>query len=264
MFKSLEKNNKKITLMILLKTMQKQVEKKILGSEILRQIITLDDDGGSTDVISVNRDTNTILGNGNRDSNKISGNCNTNKISSDSGKIFGTSKEISDDGGGDTNRISDNGDGNGNTIVISDDSNGNGNTNRIFNDSNDNNISDTDDPPDSEEENNLLNLLVTAENIGEIKKKERRSTIKECKVIIIEEVKESVGNLTKVPTDLHEVQPRPDKVWNYDKIDINPNSKWHRIICTFKWCATDKIWKTVEGKTAPFCMTILFFSRADG
>ena len=58
--------------------------------------------------------------------------------------------------------------------------------------------------------------------------------IKEYKVIPIEEVKESVDNLTKVLIDLHEVQLRPDQVWNWNKIGIDPNGKWQHIICTFK------------------------------
>jgi len=35
-------------------------------------------------------------------------------------------------------------------------------------------------------------------------------------------------------------------------------------VCTYKWCQLDRIWKTVEGEHAPFWVTILFYTRADG
>jgi hypothetical protein len=74
----------------------------------------------------------------------------------------------------------------------------------------------------------------------------------------------SVQELTKVPPDLEDIQPRSDQVWNCDEIGFDPNGKWHRIVCTYKWSPSEKIWKTQTGERAPFWVTILFFTRADG
>ena len=74
----------------------------------------------------------------------------------------------------------------------------------------------------------------------------------------------SVQELMKVPPDLDSIQPRSDQVWNCDEIGFDPNGKWHRIVCTYKWSPSQKIWKTQTGERAPFWVTILFFTRADG
>ena len=70
--------------------------------------------------------------------------------------------------------------------------------------------------------------------------------------------------IMKVPDDLKDIQPRPDQQWNVDEIGIDPNGKWHCIVCTYKWCPTEKVWKTQTGERAPFWCTILFFTHADG
>jgi hypothetical protein len=74
----------------------------------------------------------------------------------------------------------------------------------------------------------------------------------------------SVQELMNVPEDLDSIQPRPDQTWNCDEIGIDPNGKWHRIVCTYQWSPTGKIWKTQTGERAPFWITVLFFTRADG
>ena len=84
------------------------------------------------------------------------------------------------------------------------------------------------------------------------------------KVITIDEASDTVKELTKVPDDLKEIQPRPNQVWNCDEIGIDPNGKFHKIVSTFKWCNADKVWKTLDGEKAPFWCTVLFFTRADG
>ena len=60
------------------------------------------------------------------------------------------------------------------------------------------------------------------------------------------------------------IMPRIDQVWNVDEIRLYPDGKWYRIVCTYKWCNVDRVWKTQEGDHAPFWFTLLFFTRADG
>ena len=67
-----------------------------------------------------------------------------------------------------------------------------------------------------------------------------------------------------IPDNLQDLQPRASQTWNCDDIGIDPNGKWHKVICTYKYCMVDKIWKCQDGEHAPFWVTILFFSRADG
>ena len=74
----------------------------------------------------------------------------------------------------------------------------------------------------------------------------------------------SLEELRTVPTDLEDIRPRPDQHWSLDEIGIYPNGKWTRIVCTYKWCLAEKIWKTQRGERAPFWCTVLFFTRGDG
>ena len=43
--------------------------------------------------------------------------------------------------------------------------------------------------------------------------------------------------------------PRCDQIWNCDEVGINPNGKWHKIVCTYKWCKTTKVWRTQDGES---------------
>ena len=83
-------------------------------------------------------------------------------------------------------------------------------------------------------------------------------------VITIDEAEQNINELTKVPEDLQDVLPRPDQIWNCDEVGIDPNGKWHKIVCTYKWCKNEKVWRTQDGEKAPFWVTFLFFTRADG
>lgn len=58
--------------------------------------------------------------------------------------------------------------------------------------------------------------------------------------------------------------PRANQVWNCDEISLDPNGKWNKIVCTFKWCNLVKVWKSQEGERVPFWVSLLFFTRADG
>ena len=53
-------------------------------------------------------------------------------------------------------------------------------------------------------------------------------------VITIDEAEQNINELTKVPEDLQDVLPHPDQIWNCDKVGIDPNGKWHKIVCTYK------------------------------
>ena len=79
-----------------------------------------------------------------------------------------------------------------------------------------------------------------------------------------EEAKKSLEALRTVPKDLQDLQPRSSQVWNCDEIGIDPTGKWVKIVCTWKWCMSEKIWKCKDGEHAPFWVTVLFFTRADG
>ena len=93
---------------------------------------------------------------------------------------------------------------------------------------------------------------------------QKASYEKQREIIDVEEAEENVSKLTVVPEDLQQVLPRASQVWNCDKIGVDPNGKWNKIVCTYKWCNVEKIWKTQEGEKAPFWVSFLFFSQADG
>ena len=38
-----------------------------------------------------------------------------------------------------------------------------------------------------------------------------------------------------VPPDLHQIQPIATQVWNCDKIGLDPNVKWRKVVCTYKY-----------------------------
>ena len=63
---------------------------------------------------------------------------------------------------------------------------------------------------------------------------------------------------------LAKILPRPDQIWNADEVGFDPNGSWLKIVCTFLWCMKQKIWITQTGERAPFWVSFLFFTRADG
>ena len=42
-------------------------------------------------------------------------------------------------------------------------------------------------------------------------------------------------HITIVTPDLHQIQPRATQVWNCDEIGFNPNGKWRKVVCTYKY-----------------------------
>ena len=37
------------------------------------------------------------------------------------------------------------------------------------------------------------------------------------------------------PPDLHHIQPGATQVWNFDEIGLDPNGKFHKVVCTYKY-----------------------------
>ena len=69
---------------------------------------------------------------------------------------------------------------------------------------------------------------------------------------------------TIVPTDLHQIQPRATQVWNCDEIGFDSNSKWRKVVCTYKYFQGEIMWKVQTGERSPFWCTLIVFNRADG
>ena len=67
-----------------------------------------------------------------------------------------------------------------------------------------------------------------------------------------------------VPPDLHQIQPRATQLWNCDEIGLDPNGKWHKVVCTYKFFRREIMWKVKTGEHAPFWFTLLVFTRAYG
>ena len=69
---------------------------------------------------------------------------------------------------------------------------------------------------------------------------------------------------TIVPPDLNHIQPRAPQVWNCDKIGLEPNCKWRKVVCTYRNFQGKMMRKVQTGEIAPFWCTLLVFTRADG
>jgi len=83
-------------------------------------------------------------------------------------------------------------------------------------------------------------------------------------IVSTEEMTASLSKLQTIPDDFACIQPRANQVWNCDEVGIDPNGNWGRIVCTFKYCMTETLWKSQTGERSPFWCSFLFFSRADG
>ena len=81
---------------------------------------------------------------------------------------------------------------------------------------------------------------------------EAEPIVKERNEVTTAVVSASVADLCIIPENFESIQPRADQVWNCDEIGINPNGKWQQIFCAYKWCKLNNIWKTQDGKHAPF------------
>ena len=68
---------------------------------------------------------------------------------------------------------------------------------------------------------------------------------------------------TVFPPNLHQIQPLATQVWNCDKIGLDPNVKWHKVVCTYRYFKSKIMLKAQTGERAPFWCTLLFFTQAD-
>ena len=117
------------------------------------------------------------------------------------------------------------------------------------------------------ENNNDVNKAITNndENVPiNVNERTKTQTIPVRELISVEHASNSLKELTTIPDDLNEVQPRPDQIWNCDEVGMDPNGKFSKIVYTNKWGKTRKVWRTQDGEKAPFWCSFLFFTRADG
>ena len=63
-----------------------------------------------------------------------------------------------------------------------------------------------------------------------------------------------------VPADLHQIQPRATQVWNCDEIGFDPNGKWSKVVCTYKYFQGERMWKVKTGDRAQLWCTLLVFT----
>ena len=68
---------------------------------------------------------------------------------------------------------------------------------------------------------------------------------------------------TVFPPDLHQIRPRATQVWNYDEIGFDPNGKWQKVVCTYKFFLGEIMWKVQTGERASLWCTLLVFTRAN-
>ena len=66
------------------------------------------------------------------------------------------------------------------------------------------------------------------------------------------------------PPDLHQIQPRATQVRNCDEIGLDPNGKWRKVVCTYKYFQGERMWKVQTGERTPFWCNLLVFIQADG
>ena len=65
------------------------------------------------------------------------------------------------------------------------------------------------------------------------------------------------------PPDLHKIQPISTQVWNCDEIRFDPNGKWHKFVCTYKFFQGGIMWKVKTGYHTIFWCNLLVFTRSD-
>ena len=67
-----------------------------------------------------------------------------------------------------------------------------------------------------------------------------------------------------IPSDLNDIQPRATQVWNCDEVGFDPNGRWSKVICTYKFFQGEQKWKVKTGERSSFWCTLLVFTQADG
>ena len=62
-----------------------------------------------------------------------------------------------------------------------------------------------------------------------------------------------------IPYELNNIQPRATQVWNCDGIGFDPNERWSKGICTYKFFQGEQMLRVQTGYQDPFlCMLLLF------
>ena len=46
-----------------------------------------------------------------------------------------------------------------------------------------------------------------------------------------------------IPSDINDFQSRSTKLWNCDEVGFDPNIRWSKVICTYKFFQGEKMWK---------------------
>ena len=53
-------------------------------------------------------------------------------------------------------------------------------------------------------------------------------------------------------------------MWNCDEIGLDPNGKWRKVVCTYKYFQGERTRKARTGECAPLWCTLHVFTQADG
>ena len=63
-----------------------------------------------------------------------------------------------------------------------------------------------------------------------------------------------------IPSDLNGIQPNETQVWNCDEVGFDPNGRWNKAICNYKFFQGEQIRRLKTGEQAPFWCTLLVFT----
>ena len=65
--------------------------------------------------------------------------------------------------------------------------------------------------------------------------------------------------MMNIPSNLNDVQPRANQVWNCGEIGSDPNLRWKKSVCTYKFLLGESMWKVQTREQAQlWCMLIVF------
>ena len=63
-----------------------------------------------------------------------------------------------------------------------------------------------------------------------------------------------------IPYDLNDIQPRATQIWKFDEIGFDPNGRWNKVICTYKFFQGKLMLNVKTGEQTPFWCTLLVFT----
>ena len=67
-----------------------------------------------------------------------------------------------------------------------------------------------------------------------------------------------------IPYDLNDIQPRATQIWKFDEIGFDPNGRWNKVICTYKFFQGELMLNVKTGEQTPFWCTLLVFTWSEG